>query len=76
MLVLSLATSIDARAVGASLGVLQTAVLVPAMIIGIVCSGISFTGVMLGEQLEVILDNKMEIFGGRYTDPYWNIKSL
>ncbi|MCK9592108.1 MAG: manganese efflux pump MntP family protein [Methanoregula sp.] len=61
---LSLATSIDALAVGVSFGVLQTAVLVPALIIGIVCFVISFAGVMLGEQLETILGNKMEIFGG------------
>ena len=64
LMVLSLATSIDALAVGVSFGVLQTAVLVPALIIGLVCFIISFAGVMLGEQLETILGNKMEIFGG------------
>jgi putative Mn2+ efflux pump MntP len=64
LMVLSLATSIDALAVGVSFGVLQTAVLVPALIIGIVCFVISFAGVILGEQLETILGNKMEIFGG------------
>lgn len=64
LIVLSVATSIDALAVGISFGVLQTAVLVPAFIIGIVCFIISFSGVMLGEQLEAILGNKMEIFGG------------
>jgi putative Mn2+ efflux pump MntP len=61
---LSLVTSIDALAVGVSFGVLQTVVLVPALIIGLVCFIISFAGVMLGEQLETILGNKMEIFGG------------
>jgi putative Mn2+ efflux pump MntP len=64
LVVLSVATSIDALAVGVSFGVLQTAVLVPALIIGIVCFVISFAGVMLGERLEKILGNKMEIFGG------------
>jgi len=64
LLVLSAATSIAALAVGVSFGVLQTEILIPAIIIGIVCSGISFTGVMPSEQLEAILDNKMEIFGG------------
>lgn len=38
--------------------------LIPALIIGIVCFVISFAGVMLGERLESILGNKMEIFGG------------
>ena len=64
MIVLSFATSIDALAVGISFGVLQTAVLIPALIIGIVCFGISFAGVMLGERLETFLGKKMEIFGG------------
>jgi putative Mn2+ efflux pump MntP len=64
VIVLSFATSIDALAVGISFGVLQTAVLIPALIIGIVCFGISFAGVMLGERLESFLGNKMEIVGG------------
>ena len=64
VIVLSLATSIDALAVGVSFGVLQTAVLVPAIIIGVVCFVISFAGVMLGERLEDILGNKIELIGG------------
>jgi putative Mn2+ efflux pump MntP len=64
VIVISVATSIDALAVGVSFGVLQMAVLLPALIIGIVCFVISFAGVMLGERLESILGNKMEIFGG------------
>jgi putative Mn2+ efflux pump MntP len=64
VIVLSLATSIDALAVGVSFGVLQTEVLIPAIIIGTVCFAISFAGVMLGERLEDILGNKMEIIGG------------
>jgi putative Mn2+ efflux pump MntP len=64
VIVLSLATSIDALAVGVSFGVLQTAVLIPAIIIGAVCFVISFAGVMLGERLEDILGHKMEIIGG------------
>jgi len=64
LVALSLATSIDALAVGLSFGILRTPVIVPALIIGIVCCGISFAGVMLGEQLEEHLGNKMEIVGG------------
>jgi manganese efflux pump family protein len=59
------ATSIDALAVGVSFGFLKTAVLVPALTIGIVCCVISYAGVMLGEQLETFLGSKMEIIGGR-----------
>ncbi|MCX6689947.1 MAG: manganese efflux pump MntP family protein [Methanoregula sp.] len=64
VIILSVATSIDALAVGVSCGVLQTAVLVPAIIIGMIAFLISISGVMLGEPLEDILGNKMEIFGG------------
>lgn len=64
VILLSLATSIDALAVGVSFGVLQTEVLIPALIIGIICFGISFAGVMLGERLEMLLGNKMEVIGG------------
>ncbi len=64
VIVLSFATSIDALAVGISFGVLQTAILVPALIIGIVCFVISLAGVLLGERLEDILGSKMEIIGG------------
>jgi putative Mn2+ efflux pump MntP len=64
LIVLSIATSIDALAVGVSFGVLQAAILLPAFIIGIVCFGISFAGGMLGKRLEKVLGNKMEILGG------------
>jgi len=64
VVILSLATSIDALAAGISFGVLQAAILIPAIVIGVVCSGISFSGVMLGERLEVILGQKTEILGG------------
>jgi manganese efflux pump family protein len=64
LVMLSLATSIDALAVGVSFGVLRTAVLMPALIIGIVCCAISFAGVVLGEKLEDLLGNRMEIAGG------------
>lgn len=64
IVILSVATSIDALAVGVSFGVLQAAVLLPAIIIGAVAFIVSFSGVMLGERLEDILGNKMEIAGG------------
>jgi putative Mn2+ efflux pump MntP len=64
VIILSVATSIDALAVGVSFGVLQAAVLLPAIIIGAVAVIVSFAGVMLGERLEDLLGNKMEIAGG------------
>jgi putative Mn2+ efflux pump MntP len=44
--------------------VLGAAVLVPALVIGLVCFVISCTGVMCGMRLEKILGNKTEIAGG------------
>ncbi len=64
VLILSVATSIDALAVGVSFGVLNTAVLIPALIIGMVTFVMSFCGVLLGERLEKILGTKTEIAGG------------
>jgi manganese efflux pump family protein len=64
LVALSVATSIDALAVGVSFGILRTAVMIPALIIGIVCCVISCAGVMLGEKLEDMLGNRMEIAGG------------
>ncbi len=64
VIILSVATSIDALAVGVSFGVLQSAVLIPAIIIGAVAFIVSFAGVMLGERLEDLLGNKTEIAGG------------
>ncbi|MDD1701382.1 MAG: manganese efflux pump MntP family protein, partial [Methanoregula sp.] len=64
VILLSVATSIDALAVGVSLGVLETPVLVPALVIGMVCFAFSCTGVMCGMRLEKILGNRTGIAGG------------
>lgn len=64
VLILAVATSIDALAVGVSFGVLGEAVLLTALIIGLVCFVFSFSGVIFGMQLEKILGNKTEIAGG------------
>lgn len=64
VLLLSVATSIDALAVGVSLGVLGSPVLVPALVMGLVCFAVSGTGVIFGMRLEKILGNKTEIAGG------------
>ena len=64
VIVLSLATSIDALAVGVTFGVLGTDVLIPALIIGLVAFILSFAGVLAGERLQKILGNRIEIAGG------------
>jgi putative Mn2+ efflux pump MntP len=64
VLVLSISTSVDSLAAGMSLGILQSEVLVPALIIGIVTFTLSFTGVMAGKRLERIFGTKSDIIGG------------
>jgi putative Mn2+ efflux pump MntP len=64
VILLSVATSIDALAVGVSFGVLGSPVLVPALVIGLVCFVLSCTGVICGMRLEKLLGNKTEIAGG------------
>ncbi len=64
LLLLSLATSIDALAVGVSLAFLKTPILRPAIIIGIVTFGLSLAGVYLGKTIRRFLRGKMELIGG------------
>ncbi len=52
LLALSVATSVDALAVGLSLSFLQVDIATPALIIGIVTFFMSFAGIVLGFELE------------------------
>jgi manganese efflux pump family protein len=64
LLVLSIATSIDALAVGFSFSLLKTTILFPAVIIGIVCFGMTAAGMIFGKGLAKLFGKKIEIFGG------------
>jgi putative Mn2+ efflux pump MntP len=64
LLMLSVATSIDALAVGFSFSVLKNPILLPAVIIGIVCFLMTVTGMIFGKVLAKIFGKKVEIFGG------------
>jgi putative Mn2+ efflux pump MntP len=64
MILLSVATSIDALAAGVSFGVLRAPILFAALMIGIVCFVLSFSGVVLGKNLRGILGTKMDLVGG------------
>ncbi len=61
---LAFATSIDALAVGLSLSFLKMAILLPALIIGLVTFGLSFLGVFVGNLSGNLLEHKVEIVGG------------
>jgi Predicted membrane protein len=64
LLLLSIATSIDALAVGFSFSVLKEQILFPAVIIGIVCFFMTATGMLFGKGLARIFGKKVGIFGG------------
>lgn len=64
LFVLSVATSIDALAVGISLRVLQSSILGPSLIIAGVTLALSAAGVAAGHWLQRFLGRKVEILGG------------
>ena len=64
ILLLSIATSIDALAVGLSFSFLNISIFFPAIIIGIIAFLLSFLGVYMGRRFGKILKNRIEILGG------------
>lgn len=64
LLMLSLATSIDALAVGVSFAFLKISIVTPIIVIGIVTFLLSFLGVFVGNKSGHFFENKIEIIGG------------
>lgn len=64
LVMLSVATSIDALAVGLSLAFLEVNVFWSAFVIGSVSAALSFAGLMLGNQLGIRFGKTMETIGG------------
>ena len=64
LLTLSLATSIDALAVGLSLAMLRVNIWQPSAIIGIVTATLSLIALQLGRRLGMAIGKRMEIAGG------------
>lgn len=64
LVVLAIATSIDAFAIGLSLGMLRIKIWYPSVVIGIVTSGLSLLGIRLGTRLGRRFGKQMEIVGG------------
>jgi putative Mn2+ efflux pump MntP len=61
---LSVATSIDALAVGLSMGLLGIDVWFPSMIIGLAAAGMTAFGMLFGKKLGQQFGHKMELVGG------------
>lgn len=63
LLMLSIATSIDALAVGLSLSFLETSIIIPAILIAVITFFLSFVGVFIGKKFGSYFD-KIGILGG------------
>jgi putative Mn2+ efflux pump MntP len=61
---LSVATSIDALAVGFSLSLIGARIVIPAVFIGVVASLMSLVGVRLGERVSGLFGRRVEFVGG------------
>lgn len=64
ILILSIATSIDAFAVGVSFAFLNTPILLPILLIGLVTFALSFIGVYIGKKVGHLFEGKIEVLGG------------
>ena len=64
LVLLSIAVSIDALAIGLSLGIIGVTIWIPAVVIGIVTGLVSWLGLRLGNRLSEKFGERMEIAGG------------
>ncbi len=64
LVVLSVATSIDALAVGLSLAMVGSTIVVPAVVIGIVAACFTTSGMILGRRLSFLWGKRVEMVGG------------
>jgi len=61
---LSIATSIDALAVGLTLGVLHQSIWYPSIVIGLIAAGFTVLGMEIGSRIGIRFSKNMEITGG------------
>jgi putative Mn2+ efflux pump MntP len=64
LVMLSVATSIDALAVGLSIAMIGEAILVPALVIGAVAALLTATGMLLGRWIGASWGRRVEVLGG------------
>jgi putative Mn2+ efflux pump MntP len=64
LVLLSVATSLDALAVGMSMALLGASIWLPAAIIGVITLGLSVVGLLAGCRLGEKFGKRVEIFGG------------
>lgn len=64
LLILSIATSIDALAVGLNFGLLNVNIYLPAAVIALITAGLTASGMLLSRFITSRLKKYMQIFGG------------
>jgi len=64
LIMLSVATSIDAFAVGLTLAMLDVGILYPSVVIGVVTASLSLAGLLAGHRLGLRFGRTMEALGG------------
>jgi len=64
LVMLSVAVSLDAFAVGLSLAMLNVSIWYPAAVVGVVTASLSLAGLMVGNRLGRVFGKRMEIVGG------------
>ncbi|KPJ59511.1 MAG: hypothetical protein AMJ46_10870 [Latescibacteria bacterium DG_63] len=64
IVLLSVATSIDALAIGLSFSFLKVEIVTPAVVIGVITFVLSLAGAFIGKRLGHFLERKIEIVGG------------
>ena len=64
LLVLSVATSIDALAIGITLSLITSSIIAAVTIIGLITFALSYAGVLIGKRFGHFFENKIEALGG------------
>ena len=64
LVLLSVATSIDALAVGLSLAMIGSTIVLAAVVIGLVAAAFTATGMVLGRRIGALWGKRVEVFGG------------
>jgi putative Mn2+ efflux pump MntP len=64
LVLLSVATSIDALAVGLSLAMIGSTIVIPAIIIGLVAAAFTVAGMLLGRRIGSLWGRRVEALGG------------
>ena len=64
LVILAIATSIDALAVGLSLAMLRVSIVVPVIVIGVLTAALSWFGLHIGNRLGLRFGKRMEVLGG------------